>query len=444
MRKIRLTLTASFLFVSLICGFAAAQNHSSLALQVGHVSFPISCSKRTQEDVEIGLAMFHSFLFEDAERRFNAAAGGDPTCAMAYWAEAVGPYRPLAYLPSPADMKRGWELVQKAEDLHPQDPREREYINAAEILYRNDSRTYALRARQYSAELENIYEAHPEDIEAAVFYALSVLTLPDNDQRVADAEKTITILAPIFAAHPDHPGVAHYIIHAADSPELATKGLAAARHYAQIAPAAPHALHMPSHIFARIGLSQEDIQSNLASLRAARDPSVHAGGEHQLHAMEFLEYAYLQIGEDENAEAMVESQHKISYSQVDPNLHDYVNRTFADSAALFYLETRDWNSAAALKPDPDAEVYNQAISYWARAVAAGHLHDLNAAKHSVGQYNAAMDATSKGPIGDIVVAAEQYKSEPISGDESPSVLSEQSTDGGHGSLRRMCFRFGFH
>jgi tetratricopeptide (TPR) repeat protein len=374
-----------------------AHTHAGSVTLIGRVTFPISCSKHAQKEVEQGLAMFHSFLFEDAEAQFNAAAEADPACAMAYWAEAIGLYRPLAYATSPADMKRGWELIQKADKLRPKSRREQDYIHAAEVLYRDDSRSYATRNHEYSAELEKIYKAYPDDTEAAVFYALSVLTLADNSQPVAAAEKALAILNPIFAAHPDHPGVAHYMIHAADTPELAPRGLAAARHYAQIAPSAPHALHMPSHIFARLGLWQEDIQSNLASLHAAQNPASHAGGEHQLHAMEFLEYAYLQTGEDEKAAAMVQMQHKISYEEVDPNLHSYVNQTFANSPALFYQETRNWKAAAALKPDSAAEVQNQAVTFWARAVAAGHLHDLNAAKKAVDEFDARFEATSNGP-----------------------------------------------
>ena len=186
--------------------------------------------------------------------------------------------------------------------------------------------------------------------------------------------------------------------HAADSPRLAHLGLEAARRYAEIAPAAPHALHMPSHIFARLGLWQEDIRSNLASLEATENPSaVHVGAEHALHAMEFLEYAYLQIGEDKKAEEMVEAQTKIGYDQVDKNLHDFVNRTRANSPALYDLETRNWRAAEALLADPGVESYNQAIIYWAQAIAAGHIGDVDAAQHAVDPYDALYEETKEGP-----------------------------------------------
>jgi predicted Zn-dependent protease len=155
---------------------------------------------------------------------------------------------------------------------------------------------------------------------------------------------------------------------------------------------------MPSHIFARLGLWQEGIRANLASLQAAEVPSgVHVGAENQLHAMEFLEYAYLQIGEDKQAEQLLQPQAKIGYDQVDKNLRDYVNRTRANSPALYYLETRNWKAAVSLEPDPAAETYNQAITHWARAVAAGHLHDLSTAQLAVQRYDALLQATEDGP-----------------------------------------------
>jgi tetratricopeptide (TPR) repeat protein len=375
-----------------------AHNHSDPAQKVGRVSFTISCSQSAQNKVEYGLALMHSFLFEDAEDQFRNAATADPTCAMAYWAEAIGLYRPLAYLPTDANMKRGWELIQKAIELDPKTPRERDYVQAAAALYRPDERTYNARNHQYCADMERLYKDYPNDREASVFYALSLLTRADSEHPTVDSERAIAILNAVFRDTPNHPGVAHYLIHAADSPQLAGLGLEAARRYAQIAPASPHALHMPSHIFARLGLWEEDIRSNLASLKAARDSSsVHVGAENQLHAMEFLEYAYLQIGEDKKAEEMVEAQARIRFDQVDENLHDYVNRTRANSPALYYLETRNWKAAEALQPDSSAETYNRAIIYWAQAIAAGHLRNLKTAEHAVTQYHALVEATKQGP-----------------------------------------------
>ena len=372
-------------------------HHTGATGNVGTIVFPISCSRSAQEHVGHGLALMHSFLFTDAEDEFRQAVVADPNCAMAYWAEAIGFYRPLAYAPSDADVKQGWKLLEKAPALSPKTQRERDYLDSAKHLYHPDERTYSARNHEYSGDLEKIHRNYPKDREAAVLYALSLLTWADSEHPVQDAKKAIAILQPIFRENPDHPGVAHYLIHAADSPELAPMGLEAARQYAQIAPGAPHALHMPSHIFARLGLWQEDIQSNLASLEAARNLSAaHVGAEHQLHAMEFLEYAYLQIGKNDEAEKMVRGQADIGYDEVDPNLRDYVNRTRANSPALYDLETRDWKAAEALQPDSNAETYNQAITWWARAVAAGHLHDRDAAARAVSQYDALLETTRAG------------------------------------------------
>jgi tetratricopeptide (TPR) repeat protein len=190
--------------------------------------------------------------------------------------------------------------------------------------------------------------------------------------------------------------VAHYLIHAADNPQLAELGLPAARRYAEIAPASPHALHMPSHIFARLGLWQEDIGSNLASVAAARQPSaMHVGAEHQVHAMDFLEYAYLQIGDDAKAKAIVDQLDSIRGEDVDPGLDGYLNKMLAHFPAMYALETHDWKAAEALPVRADAQPYYQAATYWARAVGAGHLRDAAGAKEAVEHYDASVEATRK-------------------------------------------------
>jgi tetratricopeptide (TPR) repeat protein len=395
-------LPLSWLFLGIICGcslWADEGHHHDANEKLGTVSFAISCSAEEQKSVERGIALLHSFLFDGSQEQFEEAVAKEPDCAMAYWAEAIGLYRPLAYRPSDSDMKQGWTLVQKAQTLNAKTQREHDYIDSAAIFYRSDSRDYEARSRQYSEAMEKLYRQYPADMEAAVFYAVSLLTWsPDKDHPLTNPQKAIEILNPVFERNPNHPGVAHYLIHAADIPQLAPLGLAAARRYAQIAPAAPHALHMPSHIFARLGLWQDDIQSNLASLEAVRRPAaMHVGAENQVHAMEFLEYAYLQIGADRKAEEMVREQALIGYDQVDKNLVDYLNRTRANSPAMYVLEMRRWKDAADLKPDAQAEPYNQAITYWAHAVAAGHLRNAAAAREAVLQFDAMVEATKRGP-----------------------------------------------
>jgi tetratricopeptide (TPR) repeat protein len=391
------------IFLVLICLSAARADkshpHDEAKEKLGTVSFPISCSPKEQQRVERGIALLHSFWFDEAQKEFEEAVQKEPACAMAYWAEALGLYRPLAYRPTDSDMSQGWALLQKAQALQAKTTRERDYIDALEVFYRNDNRDYETRNREYSQAMEKVSKQNPDDQEAAVFYAMALLTWePDHDHPVDNAKKAIAILNPIFAQNPNHPGAAHYLIHATDTPQLAPLGLEAARRYAQIAPAAPHALHMPSHIFARLGFWQEDIQSNLAALEAARHPvSGHVGAEHQVHPMEFLEYAYLQIGEDDKAKHMVLDQAAVGYDQVDKNLVDYLDRTRANSPAMYALEMRRWKDADALQPDLHAAPYNQAITHWVHAVAAGHLRDAAAARDAVNQYNAMVEATKHGP-----------------------------------------------
>ena len=243
--------------------------------------------------------MLHSFWFDEAYKQFQQVADQDPQCAIAYWGQGMSLFRQLWGRPEESELKNGRDLVQKGQAIGAKTQRERDYIDALAVFYRDyDKLDHEQRCMAYSQAMQKVYQRYPQDHEAAVFYALSLLTwAPDATTALDNARKAIAILNQLFAIDPDDPGVAHYLIHAADDPRLAQLGLPAARRYAQIAPASPHALHMPSHIFVRLGLWQEDIQSNLATIAATQQPSaIHFGAEHQVHAMDFLEYAYLQIG----------------------------------------------------------------------------------------------------------------------------------------------------
>jgi hypothetical protein len=246
--------------------------------------------------------------------------------------------------------------------------------------------------------MQKVYQRYPQDHEAAVFYALSSLTwAPDTNTALDNARKAITILNQLFAIDPDDPGVAHYLIHAADDPRLAQLGLPAARRYAQIAPASPHALHMPSHIFARLGLWPEDIQSNLATIAATQQPSaIHFGAEHQVHAMDFLEYAYLQIGEDSKAKVIANGLGNVREQDMDKGLDGYLNQMRAHFPAMYALERQQWKEAMALQPSSGAEPENRQITYWARPVGAGHVRNAVAAQDAVNQFDAMLAATRKG------------------------------------------------
>lgn len=378
-----------------------AHQHYDPNAKLGAVSFPVpSCSADVQKPFERGVALLHSFWYEEAEKQFKAVAAQDPQCAMAYWGEAMSLYHQLWNRPDAATVKLGWEEIQKAQAIGAKTSRERGYINAMAAFYRTDHGKWEFEKHTtaYSLAMAKVYESNPQDHEAAAFYALSLLgSEPENDTSFANRKKAISILSTLFQEDPGHPGAAHYLIHACDNPQFAQEGLAAARRYAQIAPASPHALHMPSHIFARLGLWQEDINSNLASIAATQhnETGMHMGAENQVHAMDFLEYAYLQIGEDAKAQALVEQLANIQPEDVSPSLKGYLNRMRAHFPAMYALETKNWKEAVALQPPPGAEPYNQAITYWAQAVGAGHLHDLAAARRAVDQYNAMLEATRK-------------------------------------------------
>src|SRR5205085_2533968 len=265
-------------------------------------------------------------------------------------------------------------------------PREKAYIAAAKAFYSGSKkRNHKARAKAYSAGMKKVYESSPDDHEAATFYALSLLGFEENmDHR----KEAAAILEKLFAVEPDHPGVAHYLIHAYDTPVMAELGIPAARRYAQIAPAAPHALHMPSHIFARVGLWQDDINSNLASVAATRKTAAMGmGGEgHQFHAMDFLVYAYLQSGRESEAQTLIEEVKAM------PPMHDMYGmgtdpRTYAliEFPANYAMELHHWSEAAAL-PEPDnKDAADASITYWARAIGAARTGKLEQAKKDLAQ-----------------------------------------------------------
>jgi tetratricopeptide (TPR) repeat protein len=371
-------------------------HHAEPLEKLGTVSFPISCSSEVQKPFELGVALLHSYWYEEAERQFEQVAGKDPTCAMAYWGQAMTLHRPAYSQPSQQDLKRGWELVQKAQAAAPKTPREREYIDALAAFYAGENVEYEKRSAAWCAGMEKVYVENPKDQDAAAFYALSLLVSePPDDKSLANSRKAIELLNRLLDEAPNHPGAAHYLIHAADNPNLAQLGLPAARRYAQIAPAAPHALHMPSHIFARLGLWQEDIQSNLASLAAGRQPSsMHIGAENQVHAMEFLEYAYLQVGLESKAKEMIEQLQAVREEDLNPGLDGYLDWQRAQFPARYALELRQWKEAAALLPS-SADPRAKAVTYWARAIGAGHLHNVAAARDAAVQYDAMVEATRK-------------------------------------------------
>ncbi|MDP9013312.1 MAG: hypothetical protein M3O41_11765 [Pseudomonadota bacterium] len=350
--------------------------------RLGTVSFENSCNPHVKEDFNRGVALLHSFWLDEAEKTFLAVAAADPDCAMAYWGVAMADFNQVNGGPTITGVAAATQALAKANSAREKDSREAAYIRALQDFfdgYGEDE--FYVYAKRYTDAMAGVAEAYPQDIEAQTFYALALINLdPPDDVALSNPKKAVAILYPIFREHPAHPGIAHYIIHACDNPDMAQQGLEAARRYASIAPAAPHALHMPSHIFARLGLWDDDIRSNRASKAASENPRIHVSAESRLHAMEFLEYAYLQVGHDEEARAIVTEGSAVKKSDVDARYPDYYSDVEARYTALFAIETRDWAMAASLQPMKGADWFSQGQTLLAHAVAAGHLHDAPGGK----------------------------------------------------------------
>lgn len=332
---------------------APPHDHHQHSEQLGKVAFETSCSPAAQAVFLRGVAWLHSFEYEQAESSFNEAATADPACAMAHWGAAMSNYHPLWAPPTAAELDRGRASVAKALAASAKTPRERDYVAAIASFYKDSDRLdHKARAMAYNAAMADLHRRNPADREAAVFYALSQAAAGtlDKDPDFAREKDAAAILNRVLEQEPDHPGVAHYLIHSFDYPPLAHLAVPAARRYASIAPASPHAQHMPSHIFTRLGMWDESIQSNLRSAQAARDLARAKGfagaSREELHALDYLAYAYLQIGQDAKAQGVLSQLHAMS--SVDEPIFSVAYAATAIPARLL-LERRHWKAAAALQ-----------------------------------------------------------------------------------------------
>src|SRR5579864_9207617 len=344
MKAPKLTLLAFICTLSLATDLLVAQepqHHHDADEQVGTVSFPTSCAPAVQTQFERGVALLYSFEYEMADAQFEEVAKKDPRCAMAYWGQAMTLYHELWDRPSKAALAHGAELLAKARSLQAPTARERDYILALSVFYSDtDKLDHNQRADAYAKAMQGVYERNPNDHEAAIFYALSLLASgPERDPNLINAKAAVAILNKLYDKEPNHPGIAHYIIHSCDNPAMASLALPAARKYAGIAPASPHAVHMPSHIFARLGLWQDDINSNLAAIRVADAMAEHHHVmHHKVHSMDFLEYAYMQIGDDARAKATIEQVAAIRMEQMDPEFENYLLARQSEGPAKYALE----------------------------------------------------------------------------------------------------------
>jgi hypothetical protein len=357
----------------------------------GTIHFPTSCRPELSSDFERAVAMLHSFAYPEAATAFAAVAAKDPNCAMAQWGIAMSYFHTIWGPPTPDEFAAGKAASEKATALAPRaSAREQDLIAAIGAYYKGDGVPHATRVVAYEQAMATAAQRDPGDHEVQIFYALSMLGVAYNsppDKTYARQKQAAAILNGLLPLEPNHPGIAHYMIHSFDYPELAELALPAARAYAKIAPAAPHALHMPSHIFTRLGYWQESISSNLASAAAARAlmARTHPGATSYegLHAMDYLEYAYLQTGQDAGARAIVDST-QIAALDAPAFQAGYA---LAAIPARYALERRDWKAAAVLGTQPanfpwEKYPYAEAIVHLARAVGAAHTGDLATARRA--------------------------------------------------------------
>ena len=387
----RLTLTSALLLAGVCTALAApvvAQHEHPAGDpgRLGKVNFPVSCEPAVQSQFNSAVAMLHSFWFEKASETFAAVGEKDPTCGMAYWGIAMTHWHQIWEAPGPADFNAGKAALERADTAGAKTQRERDYIAAIETYYRDsDKLDHRTRARAYETAMDQLQARYPEDHEAAIFYALALLaTAPPEDKTYVNQKKAGAILEPLFAEQPEHPGIAHYIIHAYDYPPLADRALDAARRYAKIAPDSPHALHMPSHIFTRLGLWKESIDSNLVS--AASAARNNAPGN-ELHAKDYLIYAYLQGDQDRAAKQALQSPP--AGRPEDPQYQNWLYATGA-SSARYAVERHQWAEAAALPVPPhtfprERYSWTEANLHFARALGASRLGDVEAARRDLQQ-----------------------------------------------------------
>jgi len=361
-------------------GFGAGTGGSTE--QLGQVHFPVAYSTDVQPQFDRGVALLHSFAFDASAQAFAAVAQQDPSCGMAYWGIAMTRLgNPFNWPPNAQAIQEGWAAVEKAKAAGGKTPREQAYIAAVEMFYKDaeqiDHRTRVL---AYERAMEQLSRTYPDDRDAAIFYALALnATALSTDKTYTNQLKAAELLERIFTEQPHHPGVAHYLIHSYDYPPIAQRGLSDARSYANIAPSAPHALHMPSHIFTRLGIWQESIDSNRASAASTKSH------REKLHAMDYMAYAYLQLAQDQAAKRVLDDMQALEKINVEHFVSAYA---MAAIPARYAVERRQWAEAAALTlPHSDFPwqrfPQSEAVLVFARGLGAARSGDLEAASRDL-------------------------------------------------------------
>jgi hypothetical protein len=384
--------TALALVAAAAIGNAARAHSEDQTAQndgLGRVHFQTSCTPEAQKQFERALAMLHSFFFPETIKAFSAIPATDPNCAIAYWGIAISQRpNPLVGPFDAATLKRGLDAIEKGKAIGAKTERESDWLAAMEVYFKDyDKVDQDTRARNYEKAMEALAQKYPDDIEAKIFHALALNETFDH-KTMDNLVKAVEILEPIDKAHPDHPGVTHYLIHSFDFPPLADRGIPAANKYAQVAPAAPHAAHMPSHIYSMVGMWEESIKSNLRSNEIAADYAKKANLDGTMagvpHAYDFMAYAHLQLGEDVKAKALIEES-----GSVKKIIGARLAGATAQAAvpARYMLERQDWRGAAQLSPLNTGIPPAEAITHFARALGAARSGDRAAAEQDVRKLN---------------------------------------------------------
>ena len=381
MRFLSALIASFFLLIGAI--WADEGHHHALSEEeIGSVQFATSCAPKVAVPFNRAVALLHSFQYEKTREGFVEIVQQDPKCAMAYWGIAMSHYHGLW---DNGDMNAGRSALRKAQEIAAATPsttaREESYIDALAEIYKEDAQDKVAHAQHFEQKMAEMQAAYWDDSEAAIFHALTLaITAPKTDKTFANQRRCGEILEPIFAKNPHHPGVAHYIIHCYDNPVLAERGLGAARLYAKIAPASAHANHMPSHIFTRVGLWDESISSNhqsaeLASADEAASQTGEARDQH-LHAMDYLEYAYLQSGRVKQAKAVVDEMNSLKPVAGISLTGGYGN---AAIPVRYALERGDWQLASALEASGEGVLWAQAITWMGIGVGSARTGNLEKA-----------------------------------------------------------------
>lgn len=370
--------------------------------QFGEVKFSLYCSPQTKNDFELAISLLHSFEYEEAEKAFTKVLDQDPTCVMAYWGVAMSNLHPLWAPPNQKELEKGGQILAIANQL-PQSKEEKQYIDAITAFYSDwEKLDHKTRILRFEEKMKTLYESNPTDTEAAIFYALALNAAADpTDKTYQRQRKAGSILETIFPDQPNHPGIAHYIIHNYDYPELAEQALSTARRYATIAPASAHAQHMPSHIFTRLGLWQECIESNLQSVSSAQcyaqSMGVDGHWDEELHGMDYLVFAYLQQGD--NAHAIEQLNYLKTFKKTFPENFKIAYASAAIPTRIA-LENKDWAAASNLEL-PAFEFpwqkfpWQKAILFFGRALGNVHLKNKSNAQQNLDSLNACYQQLQK-------------------------------------------------